>query len=222
MFNPSLINMTNQTQCRFCLEITHTQENPLLQPCACRGSVENVHLQCLILWRNAAENSYNGRNCQLCKSKYIIPTRWAIQSYPENGVLQFLLSRFYLMIMLIQLSHFTIVNNTDYSILFYTQYGAYTFHGLLTCVTILYIYYIHSLISNVTAKRIYAQFMLSGQTMYPNYHSTVFLIIAFYACSIVNPVLFGYSYLYMLPNLIEAHNNVITQMNLEAEYAITV
>lgn len=58
-----------EQQCRFCLDEESTNENPLLLPCECKGSVAYVHKICLYRWRSLNPVK-NGRVCQLCKTDY--------------------------------------------------------------------------------------------------------------------------------------------------------
>jgi len=53
--------------CRICYEES-TDTNPLLEPCACKGSVQYVHKRCLHTWIQAS----TGRQCELCNTTYLI------------------------------------------------------------------------------------------------------------------------------------------------------
>ena len=66
--------------CRICLlEGSGTDEDPLIQACNCRGSIQYVHLGCLRYWINgrlcitdASKHAYLFRqlSCELCKVNY--------------------------------------------------------------------------------------------------------------------------------------------------------
>lgn len=66
--------------CRVCLLDGSTDEDPLIRPCACKGSIEHVHLGCLRHWvrgrLNLREHGPQGAYvyrpllCELCKSPY--------------------------------------------------------------------------------------------------------------------------------------------------------
>ncbi len=58
--------------CRFCLSSKHTDTNPLVSPCHCKGSMEFVHFKCLNRWRNV-DIERNGRTCSLCMTNYRLP-----------------------------------------------------------------------------------------------------------------------------------------------------
>lgn len=71
----------NENSCRICLdEEFDDQENPMISPCRCTGSVKQVHLECLKEWiqnkRNTRDlnytRSFNWKDlkCELCKSIY--------------------------------------------------------------------------------------------------------------------------------------------------------
>jgi E3 ubiquitin-protein ligase DOA10 len=58
-------------QCRFCLESETNSTDEMIEPCACRGSVQYVHQLCLTKWaRMDPEN--NATNCSICKFPFTI------------------------------------------------------------------------------------------------------------------------------------------------------
>jgi hypothetical protein len=61
--------------CRICLMEGATDEDPLLAPCSCKGSIECVHLKCLQSWTKERLNHgdggsyvYKSQSCELCKA----------------------------------------------------------------------------------------------------------------------------------------------------------
>ncbi|CAE7289261.1 MARCHF7 [Symbiodinium necroappetens] len=67
------------TSCRICLLEGSSEDDPLIRPCNCRGSIEYVHLGCLRHWvkgrlniADTPEGSYFYRPlpCELCKAAY--------------------------------------------------------------------------------------------------------------------------------------------------------
>jgi len=63
--------------CRICLMEGSTEEDPLIRPCRCMGSIERVHLKCLREWTNSRLNlgespsgsyTYKAMPCELCKT----------------------------------------------------------------------------------------------------------------------------------------------------------
>jgi len=77
-----------QTPCRVCLQAGPGEDDPLIAPCSCRGSIEYVHLGCLRAWigvcmdlsASSAGSSYFFRpmSCNICNAVY--PT------YVQNDV----------------------------------------------------------------------------------------------------------------------------------------
>ena len=68
--------------CRICYGDEENDENPLLQPCTCSGSMKYIHLNCLKTWINTSVNikiesseycniySYKPAECELCKTTF--------------------------------------------------------------------------------------------------------------------------------------------------------
>jgi hypothetical protein len=107
--------------CRFCLEDGSTRENPLLQPCACRGSGGFVHWRCLRQWA-MADPERNGQDCPVCKTEYTVnilprfeelrPARSAALVVMENiATLGSVLQAFFFVVMLQQFSYMPIQHN---------------------------------------------------------------------------------------------------------------
>ncbi|SCN59487.1 FHA domain protein, putative [Plasmodium chabaudi adami] len=80
---PSLYN------CRICLCEYENEDNPLISPCKCKGSMKYIHLNCLRTWmkgrlnvRSDGESTvsffWKQLNCELCKFPY--PTYISIQN----------------------------------------------------------------------------------------------------------------------------------------------
>lgn len=76
---PDHIRELQSTLCRICLLEGSSDEDPLIRPCHCKGSIEYVHLGCLRHWirgrlnlADTPEGSYFYRPlpCELCKSAY--------------------------------------------------------------------------------------------------------------------------------------------------------
>mmetsp|Transcript_60588 Transcript_60588/g.159301 ORF Transcript_60588/g.159301 Transcript_60588/m.159301 type:complete len:389 (-) Transcript_60588:216-1382(-) len=77
--DPATMDELRNTNCRICLLEGSTEEDPLIRPCQCKGSVEYVHLGCLRQWvkqrlnlSDAPGGSYYYRPlpCELCKAPY--------------------------------------------------------------------------------------------------------------------------------------------------------
>jgi hypothetical protein len=68
--------------CRICYGEEETEENPLVQPCTCSGSMKYIHLGCLKTWINTSVNiklesteycnvyTYKPAECELCKTTF--------------------------------------------------------------------------------------------------------------------------------------------------------
>lgn len=79
--------------CRFCLESRDTKKNPLIEPCACRGSIRYVHSFCLSRWRRIDPNR-NGEICLLCMTPYTIGINGLVEIVPDDMTIGHLLLRF--------------------------------------------------------------------------------------------------------------------------------
>lgn len=82
-------------QCRICLTEGEQENDPLLCPCQCRGSIKFVHLECLRHWINGRLNLANENGsgdtfffrqlqCELCKSP--LPSSASIKGSRVNIV----------------------------------------------------------------------------------------------------------------------------------------
>lgn len=79
-------------QCRFCLEDASTSSNPLVSPCACRGSVQYVHLDCVKKWViHDGIYDQSRLKCTLCRLplESCLPTLEVIE--PRDTILMFFL-----------------------------------------------------------------------------------------------------------------------------------
>ena len=68
--------------CRICYSEEESEDNPLIQPCICSGSMKFIHLECLRHWLRTSifeliENTsncciylYKTPECELCKTRY--------------------------------------------------------------------------------------------------------------------------------------------------------
>jgi hypothetical protein len=63
-------NSSTYKICRICYE-NETEENKMISPCLCQGSVKFVHESCLKTWiNNQINNPYEKGICEICKFKY--------------------------------------------------------------------------------------------------------------------------------------------------------
>jgi hypothetical protein len=74
--------------CRICLSNESSPEDPLLAPCNCKGSVQNIHLGCMRQWVRDRVGLgdgdkafvYNDLTCELCKSPYQLTIKTGTES----------------------------------------------------------------------------------------------------------------------------------------------
>ena len=80
------MNEEVEVVCRFCLDGTKAEGNPLIDPCECKGSIQFVHKLCLTRWRHV-NLERNGEVCLLCHTQYKIPLDSDLESIPEKLLL---------------------------------------------------------------------------------------------------------------------------------------
>jgi len=212
--------------CRFCLENTQTIENPLIQPCNCKGSVINVHLVCIVKWRKYTENPLAKHKCQLCNVNFNFPTRWLRQrNLLSNSVIWYILQKAWFILILLQLIHIHGVNQlsqepSEIIVLQYyfedynTIHSRQLFQSLLLITSSVYLGFYVYIFSNVTEKVIYLHYAFFKQLKIP----LVFIILlASYAGTYT--ILFPFSYIYVLflPYIIAIHGEILTDMNTDCE-----
>ena len=73
-------------QCRFCLESETTPTNEMIEPCACRGSVQYVHQVCLRTWAQMDPDN-NGIKCSICKTPFTIKALLVKELIPATNTL---------------------------------------------------------------------------------------------------------------------------------------
>jgi hypothetical protein len=56
--------------CRVCLEEGNKEEDPLIAPCACKGSIRLIHTQCLTSSLEAQADQKSRHICSMCRSPY--------------------------------------------------------------------------------------------------------------------------------------------------------
>jgi|EP01049_Picozoa_sp_SAG25_P009826 hypothetical protein len=58
--------------CRICHE--HRGGAQMISPCACKGSLQHVHVACLAKWRlTVIKESRDPSRCEMCKAEYNVP-----------------------------------------------------------------------------------------------------------------------------------------------------
>jgi len=71
----------DENTCRICLE-PEENDNPLLTPCLCTGSVKYIHEQCLKVWLVAKETDLEKVRCELCKAYFEMKFRFKHKCAP--------------------------------------------------------------------------------------------------------------------------------------------
>ena len=56
-------------ECRICGETASSRSNPLISPCACRGTIAKVHVQCLQRWIESRPDQHS-LQCETCGVSY--------------------------------------------------------------------------------------------------------------------------------------------------------
>jgi len=62
--------MEDLSQCRICYETSAENEEPMISPCHCTGSLKYVHASCLNKWRSLNMDNQNRSVCQLCRQQF--------------------------------------------------------------------------------------------------------------------------------------------------------
>ena len=70
-------------QCRFCLEEADKPDNPLLEPCNCKGTARFIHSLCLNRWI-ATNPTENGYRCNVCLGEFDLPDSDFFEVIPRN------------------------------------------------------------------------------------------------------------------------------------------
>lgn len=73
-------------QCRFCLESETTPTNEMIEPCACRGSVQYVHQLCLRTWA-LMDPANNSIKCSICRTPFTIRALLEKELIPATNTL---------------------------------------------------------------------------------------------------------------------------------------
>ena len=63
-----VVTEEEEDRCRLCLE--GEDDGPLVQPCACRGSIKWIHEHCLNKWRCTSSNEDAAYRCGQCLDEY--------------------------------------------------------------------------------------------------------------------------------------------------------
>lgn len=103
-----------EAQCRFCLDYGQTPNNPLIEPCLCKGSARYVHALCLRRWALVGPDN-SATECGVCKSPFtvvVVPEKEVIP-IPNTLTLRLLDST---MFTGVAIQYFVIVFSTSHTI----------------------------------------------------------------------------------------------------------
>jgi hypothetical protein len=216
--------------CRFCLFPQEDIHNPLISPCSCTGSVQYVHVQCLRRWRSITENPDAAMRCQLCLENFDVFLRWPLETVPKLRVghtwfvftKPLLISTFLYYINALLCFH-TMKNTrlpTYNSILMFYLYENQSqpfFFASVIAITIFYFLTLVPYVYSIHSKSIYARYWMKTeiQGVHPRnllvYVLLNFMLTYFYAYP------FGLFYIFSLPKLFLAHEQIIRRMNADAQ-----
>ncbi|CAG9313781.1 unnamed protein product [Blepharisma stoltei] len=64
-------DQSTENTCRICYEIAD-DENPLISPCKCSGSMKYIHEHCLKIWLLSIDEDLDKGKCDICKVEFIM------------------------------------------------------------------------------------------------------------------------------------------------------
>jgi hypothetical protein len=214
-------------ECRFCLMPYEQVNNPLLSPCACKGSAQYVHKLCLRKWRHTTENPDFIHRCQICLENYKTYVRWPIEIFPHPGDTGswFLLSRsgvITFIIYFINFLHYVDLYKTNQYSDFLTMIimdriaqRNYFLYSLV--VTSLYGMFYYSFWKQIRSKHIYIRYWMRSKILNYNPRMLLSYALIIYCVSLLNVYPFGVFYLHCLPQFFKVHTAIIMQMNNDAQ-----
>lgn len=85
--------------CRICYETAETLQNPLIEPCDCKGSLQHVHRKCLLRWVVLNEATPE-TVCRLCHTPYRGVNVVTMERIPDERGLTLLMLKYPLILML--------------------------------------------------------------------------------------------------------------------------
>jgi hypothetical protein len=57
----------------------------MIAPCACAGSIQYLHIECLHEWRRFSTNEEYKNRCMICRQLYNLPRRWPHERIDASG-----------------------------------------------------------------------------------------------------------------------------------------
>ena len=215
--------------CRFCLDDTDAKENPLIQPCKCKGSARYVHTDCMRIWRRKTTVPKHVTHCQMCLTKYALPMIFPLEIIPEGdiNILNILLSNPLLLWAHSQIVWY-IINASflvsydqlfDNSSLIIHENAMQTITQMTNVamvhgITIVYCKFYLPYIQNVGDKQRYFRYwiVLQDETIHRPIH-VLYLTGALYMLSLYFNSVFFFLYILSLQHCMFTHKKILQRMN---------
>lgn len=74
--NPDELQNNLIKECRICFDTEISDDDPLISPCACKGTSKYVHKNCLNQWRNVNYGGVAYEKCMECNEDYVISEKF--------------------------------------------------------------------------------------------------------------------------------------------------
>lgn len=207
--------------CRFCLFPQEADDDPLLSPCKCAGSIAWVHQNCLKKWFVISGPTNDSYICQLCKTNFNLPNNMKFENLPliiHDGA-WFYLSRWYMLIPLVYIIHGHVA--IVYPFVFNTMNQQSFFLCLLAFYTSLYAAYYAPFVCKIYNKRRYFKYWTRSEIqteddyVYNPATLCVFTLANLAAIPFYGIAPFGALYMWSLPKFMKTHIAICKAMNRE-------
>jgi hypothetical protein len=163
--------------CRICYETAETLQNPLIEPCDCKGSLQYVHRKCLLRW--AVLNEANPETmCHLCDAPYRGADVRSMERIPdESGVAIFILKYPLVLIAAIHYFLLLLIQNTPRQLMA-SKFAVFTtFAHILTHYIYLLLFVALAKIQNVL---LYIMFWARNYSSVIGVHYILFVLASVY------------------------------------------
>lgn len=205
-------------------------DDPLLSPCKCNGSMAYVHTSCITKWQQYTDNTEFMRKCSVCLQPYNgLPYSEEYIPEVEDTRMWAILSRFYLVWILCDFIHF--LYHDDHPVIRvtepYSEYQAdaknrFAYTCILAYVSCIYGLFYYNLVRTVKNKCTYLSYWLCprayddlGYNRTWNPQLLLLITILTYGVTFVTRGPFHALYLYMLPQYYYTHKTILQHMNIE-------
>jgi hypothetical protein len=198
--------------CRFCLSPYDFSNDTLISPCACRGSVQYVHISCMKKWRQYTTINEHKHICQLCHTYYNFPRKWSIEPMPYltslwnvlgNSVLMVLVSCYFCILVIPRAPRENILDHKQ-------QTQTYCMY-VISIMSSIYLAACIHLFYSIQNKLLYATYFFNHNKSY------LILLSASGLLTYLQYLPFGVLFLYYCSRFIYNHLNIIITMNFDGE-----